>query len=119
MIVHALIWPSFQAATGLVAGGFPITTAAIAGSEVAIVVVALVAASSIMLPIVRAVAKRIEGRERQASAIAPDVTQRLERIERAVDAIAVEVERISEGQRFVTQLMADRPKPPSVGAGPQ
>jgi hypothetical protein len=32
----------------------------------------------------------------------------------AVDSIAVEVERISEGQRFTTQLLADR-----VGASPK
>ena len=31
---------------------------------------------------------------------------RIERIEQAVDAVAIEVERISEGQRFVTQLLA-------------
>jgi hypothetical protein len=30
------------------------------------------------------------------------------RLEQAVDAIAVEVERITEGQRFVTKLLADR-----------
>lgn len=34
--------------------------------------------------------------------------ERLTRIEQAVDAIAVEVERISEGQRFVTKVLADR-----------
>ena len=33
---------------------------------------------------------------------------RLERIEQAVDAIAIEVERISEGQRFTSRLLADR-----------
>lgn len=33
--------------------------------------------------------------------------QRLERIEQAVDAIAIEVERVSEGQRFVTRLMSE------------
>jgi hypothetical protein len=31
---------------------------------------------------------------------------RMERVEQAVDTIAVEIERISEGQRFVTQLMS-------------
>jgi hypothetical protein len=36
------------------------------------------------------------------------VTARLERIERAVESVAVEVERISEGQRFVTKVLADR-----------
>lgn len=33
---------------------------------------------------------------------------RLARIEEAVDAIAIEVERMGEGQRFVTKLLADR-----------
>ena len=38
-----------------------------------------------------------------------DVEGRLERIEQAVDAIAIEMERIGEGQRFVTKLLAERP----------
>jgi catechol 2,3-dioxygenase-like lactoylglutathione lyase family enzyme len=33
---------------------------------------------------------------------------RLARIEHAVEAVGVEVERVSEGQRFVTRLLADR-----------
>jgi len=33
---------------------------------------------------------------------------RLERLEQAVDSIAIEVERISEGQRFVTKLLSER-----------
>ena len=40
---------------------------------------------------------------------------RLERIEQAVDAIALEVERVSEGQRFVTRILAD-PRPGQAGA---
>lgn len=34
-----------------------------------------------------------------------DASQRLERLEQAVDTIAVEVERVSESQRFMTKLM--------------
>ena len=34
---------------------------------------------------------------------------RLERLEQSVDAIAIEVERVAEGQRFVTKVLADRP----------
>ncbi len=41
-----------------------------------------------------------------------DTSMRLERIEQALEAVAVEVERISEGQRFVTKLLADRTKEP-------
>ena len=32
---------------------------------------------------------------------------RLERIEQTVEAIAIEVERVSEGQRFVTRMLSD------------
>lgn len=41
-----------------------------------------------------------------------EASGRLERIEQAVEAIAVEVERVSEGQRFVTKLLSDsKPTP--------
>jgi hypothetical protein len=42
----------------------------------------------------------------QSSALSDE---RLMRIEQAIDAMAVEVERISEGQRFVTRVLAERP----------
>ncbi len=38
----------------------------------------------------------------------PELTNRLDAIERSVETTAIEVERIGEGQRFVTQLMAAR-----------
>ena len=37
--------------------------------------------------------------------------QRLERIEQAVDTIALEMERMGEGQRFVTKLLSERTPP--------
>jgi len=37
-----------------------------------------------------------------------DMAQRLARIEQAVDATAVEVERISEAQRFTTKLLVEK-----------
>jgi hypothetical protein len=37
--------------------------------------------------------------------------QRLERLEQGVEAIAIEIERISEGQRFVTKLLSTRENP--------
>ena len=42
---------------------------------------------------------------------------RLERIEQAVEAIAIEVERISEGQRFTTRLLAEGQSLPAFGGG--
>ena len=58
------------------------------------------------IPLVRAFTKRVEA---PAPAQIPgDVTARLERIEHAIDAMAVEVERIAEGQRFTTKLLSER-----------
>jgi hypothetical protein len=50
-------------------------------------------------------------------AIFNETAQRLERLEGAVDTIAVEIERISEGQRFVTKLLSDAQPVPKLGAG--
>lgn len=46
-----------------------------------------------------------------------ETAQRLERVEQAVDAIAFEIERISEGQRFVTKLLSENQPAPKLGAG--
>lgn len=39
---------------------------------------------------------------------------RMERLEQAVDAIAIEVERISESQRFISRLMSERSQEASI-----
>lgn len=41
-----------------------------------------------------------------------DLGARLERMEHAIDSVAVEVERISEGQRFTTRLLTERAAAP-------
>jgi hypothetical protein len=46
-----------------------------------------------------------------------ETAQRLERLESAVDTIAVEIERISEGQRFVTKLLSEGAPASSLLAG--
>jgi hypothetical protein len=59
------------------------------------------------LPVVRLITRWLEPRPvppRELSAI----NGRLERIEAAVDAIAVEVERISEAQRFSVKLQSEQ-----------
>jgi hypothetical protein len=61
------------------------------------------------LPVSIAWARRIFRGRPQSAQSAPDYTSRLENIERAIDTVAIEVERISEGQRFVTRILAGRP----------
>jgi hypothetical protein len=85
--------------------------------DVLIVSVVFGTMAIVLFPLVRAWARRIEGRGAAPAPLPPGVADRLERIERAVESIAVEVERISEGQRFVTRVLADRgeiPKLPPV-----
>ena len=45
-----------------------------------------------------------------------DAAQRLERLEQAVDTVAVEVERVSEGQRFMTKIMTQNAAAATNGA---
>jgi hypothetical protein len=59
------------------------------------------------VPVVRLITKWLEPKPvppRELSAI----NERLERIEAAVDSIAVEVERISEAQRFSARLQSEQ-----------
>jgi hypothetical protein len=55
----------------------------------------------------RADARRMES-EPATRELPPDGSARLERMEQALYSIALEVERISEGQRFTTKLLAER-----------
>lgn len=43
-----------------------------------------------------------------ASSKLDEIAARLERMEQALDAVAVETERISEAQRFTTKLLSER-----------
>jgi hypothetical protein len=72
-----------------------------------------------MLVLVKAWARRIENKSRQAPSVPGETTQRMERMERAIDAVALEVERISESQRFLTKLLADRAEGGARGTLPR
>jgi hypothetical protein len=83
----------------------------IPGELIPIVMFIMIPVTIIGAPIARAIARRIErgpGGGTGMQSLPNDVGQRLERMEQAIDAIAVEVERIAEGQRFTTKLLAER-----------
>ena len=69
-----------------------------------IVLASLMAGTAILRPIFKALGSRLE-RRREVPAETPEVAPRMDRMEQAIEAIAVEVERISEGQRYVTKQM--------------
>ena len=76
----------------------------------------------LLYPVVRAFANRMEHQRGQVGGggqhVPADVSTRLARIEAAVESIAIEVERISEGQRFLTKLQSEK-LPPSTPDRPR
>jgi hypothetical protein len=62
----------------------------------------------VVLGISTALIRRRKADRGAAVAADPETRERLERMERAIDTIAVEVERVSEGQRFVSKVLAER-----------
>jgi hypothetical protein len=49
----------------------------------------------------------------KARPVLPINDERFERLEQAVDAIAIEIERMSEAQRFTAKLLTDRAAQPA------
>lgn len=62
----------------------------------------------LMLPLVLVLARRLWVRSVPRASLDPEASPRLQRIEQAIESIALEVERIGEAQRFTTKLLADR-----------
>lgn len=72
-----------------------------------------VLATFIGLPLAIGYARRLwrDADAPRAAALPSDVAARLERMEQAIEAVATEVERIAEGQRFTTRLLTEsRPR---------
>lgn len=57
-------------------------------------------------------------RGRSAPPELQSIDERLSRMENAIDTMALEVERIAEGQRFTTKLLSDKAGVPSGPALP-
>ncbi|MDP9202534.1 MAG: hypothetical protein M3P26_11475 [Gemmatimonadota bacterium] len=58
------------------------------------------------VPLARAYSRKMDADSRNPR-LPTEVTDRLERMEQALDSVAIEVERISEGQRFTTKLLSE------------
>jgi hypothetical protein len=79
---------------------------------------------AVLMPIALGITRRLWRRTPKDSdgSLADRVSPRLEQLERAVDSIAIEIERISEGQRFVTKVLAERmplAQPPALSDAPE
>ena len=83
------------------------------GQVTAISIISVIGITCVAFPIAIAIARKIwrSGLRRDPAAVAPESAQRMERREQAVDAIAIEIERVSEGQRYVTRLLTEGAAP--------
>lgn len=86
------------------------------GPPEGVVAIFIVFTLFVLCPIAVAYARRLW--KRGATVVAPvphEVTDRLEQMGQMVESIALEVERIGEGQRFLTRVMSDQSR--QLGAG--
>lgn len=68
----------------------------------------MIAAIAILRPIMNAFGRRLERKAMPPAALPMETAQQIARIEQTVEAMAIEIERISEGQRFAAKLLAER-----------
>lgn len=79
--------------------------------------IAIVFTIAVLMPLSIAWARAIFRRSaRSAEQPSRELMQRLDRMEEGIEAIAIEVERVSEGQRFVTKVIGQGAAP-ALGAG--
>lgn len=82
--------------------------------DISIAFFVCVAAAIILFPLVRSLGRILERRAAPPQRLDPDAAGQLVRMEQALDAVAIEVERIAEGQRYTAKLLAERDKAPSL-----
>ena len=72
----------------------------------------------VLLPLSIALARRLWRRGvATVTSLPAELTDRLTRLEQGVDAVAVEVERIGEGQRYMARMMTEDGSLRAIGAG--
>jgi DNA repair exonuclease SbcCD ATPase subunit len=72
----------------------------------------------VMMPVALAFARRLWKRGTSAVAAIPaDLAERLRGIEQAIESMALEVERIGEGQRFMTRVLTEQREHQQIPVG--
>ncbi|MGH7648462.1 MAG: hypothetical protein ACREND_10120, partial [Gemmatimonadaceae bacterium] len=81
--------------------------------HIAIEFFVMIVAIFFVVPIARAFARRID-KKPMPSPLDKPLSEQLQRIENSVDSMAIEIERISEAQRYMARLQSDRSASPSL-----
>jgi hypothetical protein len=81
-------------------------------------ILGMVVTLAVLLPMAIAFSRRIWRRSASIVASLPkDLAERLTRLEQSVESVAIDVERVGDGQRFVTNLFIENGGPQMLGAG--
>ncbi len=81
------------------------------GREFVLAALSILMGGAIVMTVIRTVARAITMRHDRGTLGSDGVErldERLGRMEQAIEAMAIEVERVSEGQRFTSKLLAER-----------
>ena len=75
----------------------------------------------VLAPLALAAARNMWKRGSRPAPPPPDVenARKMEQLQQSVDTIAVEMERVSEGQRFVTRLLSEQQRTPAIAPAAQ
>jgi hypothetical protein len=76
--------------------------------DISIAFFLMVAFCVVGFPLARAFARLMDRKAQMKSMPSADLTPQIRQLQDSVDAMAIELERISEGQRFTAKLLADR-----------
>lgn len=108
-VIGLQVAPPHTDPTPMIAGA-P-TLGGIDGTTAIIVLATAVVLIAVLYPIARAIAKRMEHRAPSEAAVPAGkaaTDARLQRLEQSFEAMELELERISEGQRYTTKLLTER-----------
>lgn len=75
--------------------------------DAVVMMVAFIVAGIVLYPIARAWSRRMDRRP-MPQAASPEIASRLDRLEQAVESVAIEMERVSEAQRYSAKLLTER-----------
>ena len=85
------------------------------GPPVELVAMGIGLTALLLFPVCLAWARRLWRKANVVSVVPPELIDKMANMERGIDAVAIEVERIGEGQRFVTELLAERADAARIG----
>ncbi len=82
--------------------------------DISIAMFVSLAAIFILTPLARALARRMDAENQRKISGGNEIAPQIEQLQQSVDAMSIELERITEAQRFQSQLLAGKTKEPEA-----